>query len=476
MINYLKAAITFNRTAISVLIAASMAAVPLQAMTLAEAIGYAMEHNRDVLMVKEMIIERKAQITEARADAFPELNLNATTYRVRDPGFLNSTFGQELLKGGSDSGSGEDIGIPLDAILPKPQTFYETSVSFNQTVFTWGKVRSAIQLANLSKKDKELELKNTRQQVAYQVTEAYYNVLMAEEKILVYEKAIEVQKTFLQQTQDNYDFGDATNLDLLRAKSQLASTQPDLLKARNEWELARKNLNFLLGRSLDEDISTVPVDESSVETDAPELDYVVNRALENRPDLERLRVQVNMYEKSIKVFRADFRPSAEVVGQYGFSTINTGDQLDRNFEAWRLAFQVKVPLFDGFRNKGVVGQYKSQQEQKRIELDKSLEQLRLESRQALDSFETAKSVDTASRFALESAREEERVTRDQYDNGLVTSFELLDAHSKAIDAQTAYLEARYGYLLQYAAMKKVMGVPVDRLFDDNDFFNTGGLN
>ena len=470
MSKYYKTTSVYNRLVFAVVLAVSFAAGPVRAMTLAEAVGYAMEHNRDVLMVKEQIVERKAQVTEARADALPEINLNASTYRVRDPGFLNSTFGQELLKGGASAGTGsEDIGIPLDAILPKPQTFYETSVSFSQTVFTWGKVSSAVQLANLGKRDMELELENTRQKVAYQVTEAYYDVLLAEEKILVYEKAIEVQKTFLQQIRDSYEFGDATNLDLLRAKSRLASTQPDLLQARHEWELARKNLNFLLGRTLDENLSAVPVDNDPVELNTPGLDYIVNRALENRPDMERLRVQVAMYEKSIKVFRADFRPSAEVVGQYGFSTINTQDQLDRNFESWRLAFQVEVPLFDGFRNKGVVGQYQSRQEQKRIELEKSLEQLRLESRQALDSFVTAKSVAEARQISLESAREEERVTLDQYDNGLVTSFELRDSHSKAIDAQTAYLESRYDYLLQYAALKKVMGVPVDKLFNYDEF-------
>ena len=92
---------------------ASILALPVsgRAMTVAEAVAYAMEHNRDILSVREQIVQRRGQVTEARADAFPELNLSLSSFRVRDPGFLNSTFGQSLLKGGGgDEETPDDDG------------------------------------------------------------------------------------------------------------------------------------------------------------------------------------------------------------------------------------------------------------------------------------------------------------------------------------------------------------------------------
>ena len=453
------------KTLVRVTVAAVLVFPPnIRAMTLADAVAYAMEHNRDILSVKEQIVQRKGQITEARADAFPEVNLSLTSHRLRDPGFLNSTFGQSLLKGG---GTGDDeFPIPIEAIMPKPQTFYETTMNFHQPLFTWGKVSSAIKLANLGLDEVELLLETTRQEVAYQITGAYYDVLMAEETVTVYQKSIEVQQRYLKQTRDYMEVGDATRLDLLRAETQLAVTEPGLLQARHNLVQAKKNLNFLLGRSLETEVSAAPADDP-VDLGAPSLESVITEAIANRPDLQRLNVQVGMYDKSVNVFKADFRPRVDLNGYYGFSTINTGDQFDRDFEAWRVAVEVSVPIFDGFRNRGIVRQYKSQQMQKEIESATLAEKIRLEARQTIDSFTAAAEVFRARRMALSSAEEQERVTADMYEQGLVTSYELLDSNQKTIQARTDYLDSRYNLLLQQAALKKVIGTPVEKLFSHN---------
>jgi len=151
------------------MITAALGAGGLEAMTLAEAVDYAMEHNPEILAARQDVEQRDGQVIEARADALPQLDIMMQGFRVRDPGFLNSTFGQELLKGG---GGGEDIGIPIEAILPKPQTFYELTLNYSQPLFTWGKVGNAMKAARLGRQEMDLALENTRQRVAYDVTSA----------------------------------------------------------------------------------------------------------------------------------------------------------------------------------------------------------------------------------------------------------------------------------------------------------------
>jgi len=433
---------------------------PARSMTLEEAVAYAMDHNRDVLAVKERVRERKGQVTEARADALPQLDLSMTAFRIRDPGFLNSTFGQSLLSG---EGGGEDFPIPLEAILPRPQTFYATSLTFSQPLFTWGKVRNAVKLAKLGTAEVDAQLETTRQEIAYQVIGAYYNVLLAEETVVVYEKSMEVQQRYLNQTKDFIEVGDATQLDLLRARSQLAATKPDLLRARHDVVLAKKGLNFLLGRELDTAFLVASVEDPGEPT-IPKLESVTSGALARRPDLRQLNLQVQMFHKTVNVYKADFRPRADLTGAYGFSTIRTEDQFDRNFEAWRVSLEVSVPLFDGFRNRGIVNQYRSLRVQKEIETEQLAEQVRLDARQSIASLDAAAQVYEASRLALASAEEEERVTAETYEQDLATSYELLDSNQKTIQARTEFLTARYNLLLQIAALKKVLGTPVDKLF------------
>ncbi|MCD6361175.1 MAG: TolC family protein [Armatimonadetes bacterium] len=298
------------------------------------------------------------------------------------------------------------------------------------------------------------------------MTSAYYDVLLAEETIAMYEKSLETQKRYLQQTKDFFEIGDATRLDILRAEARLASTKPELLKANNTLVQAKKRLNFLLGRPLDAEISTLPV-EGAEDFKVPSLDSVVTVALAHRPDLKQMNLQVEMYRKTINIFKADYRPRVDLVGHYGFSTVRTQDLLDRNFESWRVAFEVSIPVFDGFRNRGVIMRYRSQQNQKDIERKKLSEQIRLQARQSIDACSSAAEVYRAREISLQSAEEEERVTADFYDQGLVTFYELLDSNRRTLSVRTQYLEARYNLLRQIAALKRVMGIPVEELFANN---------
>lgn len=439
------------------------AAGGLPAMTLAEAIDYAMSHNRQIQTVREKISERRGQVLEARSDALPQLNVGSHAYRVRDPGFLNSTFGQQILKGGMSGGNGgEELGIPLDAILPKPQTFYDVLLSFSQPVFTWGKVSNAVKIAAMGIDDVNLELESSRQDVALSVTRSYHDVLLAEETIEMYEKTIEVQERYLQQTSDYFEVGDATRLDVLRAEAALAATRPALIQARHALTQARKELNFQLGRPLDEPVNTVHV-EFKDDFSAPDLDSVVTVALAQRSDLQQIDVQTKMLDRTVNVYKADMRPRVDFSGHYGYSTIRTDDLFDRNFESWRVALELSVPLFDGFRNRGQVRQYRSQQTQSEIRSRDLRERIRLDALQSLDACKSALEVLQSQQVSMASAEEEERVTSDNFEQGLVTMFELLDSNRRSVEARRNYLQARYNLMNEIAALKRVMGVPVDRL-------------
>ncbi len=441
--------------AVTLLIATNAAA-----MTIREALQFAMEHNRDILAAGQNIVEREGQVIEARADAFPQLDLAVHGFRMRDPGFLNSTFGQELLKGG---GGDNDLGIPMEAILPKPQTFYNMTLNFSQPLFTWGQVGNAMKVAKLGRREMDLALSDTHRQVAFDVTSAYYDVLLAEESIEIYKQAIKTQRRYLKQTRDFFEVGDGTKLEVLRAESQLARTRPDLLTAENELDQSRKRLNFLLGRNLDAGFQTVEIDQQN-DFNVPELDSVAGTAASLRPDLRAMDVSVQFYDKTINVFKADFRPRADLRGYYGFSTINTDDLLDRNFESWRVALEISIPVFDGLRNRGVVKQYTAIRDRRRIERNQLDESIRLQSRQIIDAVSSSRQIYDARISELASSEEEERVAQDQFEQSLVTMYELMDSHRRAVEARTGMLVSRYDYLRKIAELKKVMGIPVKNLF------------
>src|SRR3954447_23849240 len=128
---------------LSLLIAAS----PLSAQQLsrADAVAQALSANPTVKQSQERVARLQGQITEARADALPEISWNTTAMRSRDPGLLNSpnfaNFPPEF----------------RSALSPLPSNAFTTSADFRQTLFSF-KLGKALEAARLAGTAGEQEL------------------------------------------------------------------------------------------------------------------------------------------------------------------------------------------------------------------------------------------------------------------------------------------------------------------------------
>ena len=71
--------------------AAAQTAAEKEAVTLEEAVRIALERHPDVGQAQASAEALKGKIREVRAQAFPEVTLNAGASRWRDPSFLNAS-------------------------------------------------------------------------------------------------------------------------------------------------------------------------------------------------------------------------------------------------------------------------------------------------------------------------------------------------------------------------------------------------
>jgi outer membrane protein TolC len=112
----------------------------------------------------------------------------------------------------------------------------------------------------------------------------------------------------------------------------------------------------------------------------------------------------------------------------------------------------------------VVMQYKSLKNRKEIEREKLAEQIRLQARQAIDACNSAAKVYLGRQLSLTSSEEEERVTSDQFEQGLITLYELLDSNRRTLVVRNQAIQARYNLLREIANLKQVMGIPVEEWY------------
>ena len=129
------------------------------------------------------------------------------------------------------------------------------------------------------------QLERTEQEVLFRVVQSYYGVLLAKKQLDVAEQSEKTANSIMDRSQVRYDAGLAVESDLLSAKVRLASREQDLIRARNNLELARAQLNTAMGVTVEnpyEPADALP-ERTLTANSIPELEQ---KALTNRPDLQ----------------------------------------------------------------------------------------------------------------------------------------------------------------------------------------------
>ena len=107
-------------------------------LDLARAVETTLRVNPGLLSVEEIRAQVKGGIREARADAFPQLSLSSSWGQSRSPSFLNSSDFDEILD-----------QFPGGSFEPSTQELSRAVVELKQPVWTFGKIRAAIDLAKI---------------------------------------------------------------------------------------------------------------------------------------------------------------------------------------------------------------------------------------------------------------------------------------------------------------------------------------
>jgi len=224
-------------------LAASIVLAPLapsasaQALSRAEAVAAALRANPEVQKSREEQARLRGLVTEARADALPEVTLIGSALRYRDPSLLNSSsfdaFPPEL----------------RESLKPIPANLYEATAQLRQTLFSF-KLGKAIRVAHLGTDFGEQEIRRARQAIALQALVAYNAYLLSREQVRVAEKAVAQKEKHLEMARHRREAGVATDLDVLRSQVDLENQRTQLLRIRGQADFARGQLNAVMVRPI----------------------------------------------------------------------------------------------------------------------------------------------------------------------------------------------------------------------------------
>src|SRR6266850_8498054 len=193
----------------------------------------------------------------------------------------------------------------------------------------------------------------THQKIVFQVTERFYQLGTARQKILVSQSALEAAQTVEQAVQARIDNGLATKPELLQAQQQSAQTEFDVEATTGAESDARVALVESIGL-----LPTVPLkvadlgQRSTTEQTNGSVDELIARALSQRPDLVAKLANLHAKEDGIRKVRAEYYPKVAIDAHVTETELDVSIANSPFFGDHRPTYGVfltaSVPIFDGF--------------------------------------------------------------------------------------------------------------------------------
>ncbi|MGE5399176.1 MAG: TolC family protein [Ignavibacteriales bacterium] len=415
-------------------------------LSLKDAIGIAMQKNKDILISDQDLLKAEAQINEAYGNAYPQLSFSANYSRNIE---LPSLF---IAPNTPFNSSPNTVTFSLGA-----NNSYTAGLSLSQVLFS-AKVNTAIKIAKDYRLFTEYNSNAAHEDVALQVKRAYYGVLLSQNVMEVSQQSLELAKANYNNVSQLYKQGMASEFDYLRAEVQVSNTEPVVSQAQSTLILAKNGLKNILGIELNRDIEltgSLSLDEIPQDV----IDQEGPLALQRNSQLQALSVQENILEKNIQIQRADYYPTLAAFGQYQYQSQDNTFRFSQYLwaKSFTVGLSVSYPIFNGMQTK-----YRT--EQASIDKDKLVltrmkleEGIKIQVEEArLRMMEARKRIEAQGK-SVEQATKAVSIAEVRFKNGLGTQIELIDSQVALTRTQINKAQAVYDYLIARSDWERITG-------------------
>lgn len=442
-------------TAICSLFCSSLSAQEM--LSLEQCRAMALKYNKEMAASVRQTESALYTVKSYKGNFFPNFTASGTgIYSTADGGyssgggnlpvFLPDASGQLLPNGGFAYFPGIDLNY-------KVGTIYMGGVQVEQPLYMGGKISAAYKMSVLGKEMAQMNETLTANTVILKTDQAYALVVKAKEMKIVADTYNAMLMELHKNVKSAHAHGLKSQNDVLKVQVKLNESELNIRKAENALRLATMNLCHLIGKPLDTAIS--------VSDDFPDMEQRIETQTTNitaRPEYTILNKQVAIAQQQVKLNRSELLPKVGIKGSYdyihGFE-LNDQTLLDKG--SFSVFLNVSIPLFHFGERSNKVRAAKAKLEQSRLEQENMNEQMLLELTQAVNNLDEARLEYELSNRSLEQAEENMKVSKSQYEVGLETLSDHLEAQTLWQQAYETKVDAHFQFYLKYIGYLKASG-------------------
>ena len=361
-----------------------------------------------------------------------------------------------------DANEGSRIGAgALNA--PRLLEHAGAGVTLSQLLTDFGRTVNLVSYSKLLEKAQNATALATTEDIVLATDQAFYNALEAQALLKVALQTVTTRQSVEHQVSELAKSKLKSTLDLSFADVNLSQAKLLQLDAQNNVDSTVAALTAILG--FDKQVNyELAEEEAAPPSPPPDVDVLIQTAMQQRPDLQALNYTQQAAEKFHRAQRDQLFPSISALGMAGASPVRPdcfGGCFPNYFiSSWygAIGVNMSVPIFNGFL-------FTAQSSEANFRAKAAAENTRDLRDQVVRDVRTAwLSANTAFQrvgVAAELAKEADlslSLAQSRYNLGLGSIVELSQAQLQQTDAAIGYVNAQYQYRLALSTLNFETGV------------------
>lgn len=334
-------------------------------------------------------------------------------------------------------------------------------VTLRQSVFRWQNW-AAYRRADAEGAQAEADYLAAQQDLILRTSEAYFNVLAAQDTLEAAQAAHDAIGRQLEQSEKRFEVGLIAVTDVQEAKAAFDSATAALIQGKRNLATTGERLRELTGDTFDE-LSKPGADMPLTSPNPANADDWVALAMNQNPRLISSRLGADITRHNISSERGGHLPSLDLVlsrshfdSEATISGSSSGD-IESDADDTVVSLQVTVPIFSSGATSSRVRQAQFRHTAARERLERTARETERETRDAYLGVNSEVARVQSLNQAVQSAQTALQATEAGYEVGTRTSVDVLEARRRLFESQTNYARARYDYLLNVLRLQLAAG-------------------
>jgi len=389
--------------------------------------------------------DRQLRIAKARAEAEAE----------RVPQAMS-----QLLPNVTASASRSDVSQQREQSgVTGPRIRYESesdTVALRQPIL---RLRSAfaLQQARHQVRGSQAELQREEQNLSVRLVNAYFDALLARDRIELLAAQRRNVETRLLAAQRALEAGTGIRTDVDEARAQLDRIHAQEIGLQQSIHVTTTQLEVLIGQGV-ERLDSLDIERLTPESfDPGELEPLIDLSREQSPAILARMAQMEAAKSGIRAAQSDHLPTLDLVAQYSRSLSDSPFFLNTQIESTSLGFQLNIPLYQGGATSSRVREAVALSEESKERYFDAVNTAQVQLRRDYGAIKEGIAQVRALEQALRSAEQAVFSNQRGVEAGTRTSLDVLLVEQQRFQVQVDLAQARYQMLAAWVRLNSLIG-------------------